>query len=378
MHILATAKMSGCANTLVSPIKELQKRGHQVTIYATGNENEVKAFQDLVTEKVIPPDREAYVQLVQKQKYDLVLTGMSGIDSPDSEFIIAAKKAGIRTIAVVDQNSKYPQRINEENLPDLLAVMYKSCKKTMEEQLGDFGREAAKRSVVVGWTAFDRYASLREEFTERKRYDFLHSLTPLGIVPAELLHVHFTQNIHPDTAYLKPFVEGKPDVRKQREEMFAYEIKLTKKVFAAASDLHLNLAVKPHPGEEFYQNFTQEITKRHGFVYLPAKSCNSQQLMLAAASVSSPKSTVLTEGCLLEKNIGGILPDIPEQELEAFPSVMLGAIPYTLHWGSIYDLMQMVSSQEESDKLVLAERRKKFSVDGKASQRLADLVEGLK
>ena len=373
MHILATAKMYGCANTLVSPIKELQRRGHQVTVYATGNESEVRAFQDLAAEKFVPPDKDTYLQLVQR--YDVIIAGMSGIGSPDSEFVIAAKKAGKHSIVVADQNSKYAQRINEENLPEILAVMDETCKKTLEEQLGDLGREAAKRCRVVGWTAFDRYASLREEFTTEKRVELFQLV---GINPEEQIHVHFTQNIHPDTAYLKPFVEGKPEMYQQRKEMFAYEIKVTEKVFAAVSDLHLNLAVKPHPGEEFHQNFTQQIAKRHGFVYLPAKSCNSQQLMLAAASVSSPKSTVLTEGCLLGKNIGGILPDIPEQELEAFPSIALGAIPYTLRWGSIYDIMQMVSSQEESDKLILAERRKKFSVDGKASQRLADVIESLK
>ena len=367
MKILLTAKQRGSTNVLAPVAKELSQRGHQLTLYATGNENEAAGFTGLQYEK-IDPSADQYSSLVQG--YDAVIVGMSGYNTPDGYFLRAANAAGIPTVAAQDQNSLYEQRLgsNPAELPTLLAVMGEDCIETVRKELGE---EAAKRCRVIGWAAFDNYAKLRKDFTEQKREELLHKVS---LNPAELVYFHATQNIHPDTAYMKR-VE-----RSAEEKMkgFLYECRVTETTFAAASDLGVKLVVKPHPGEEFEQNFTQELAAKHDFVYLPAKACNTQELMLASYSVTAGRSTCMTEATLLDKNAGAILPDTMGKEWSsALPAVALGAIPVTYEWEGTYDILEQVTSINKEMVRELAADRKRFSVDGKASKRLADLVEGL-
>jgi hypothetical protein len=156
---------------------------------------------------------------------------------------------------------------------------------------------------------------------------------------------------------------------------FLYEQRVTQFTFEAASDLGLKLVVKPHPGEEFDKNYTKELADRHGFTFIPARACNTQQLMLAAYSVTAGRSTCLTESTLLDRNTGGLIPDMGEEWVSPFPPMALGAIPYTQEWQGIKGVLEQVSSRDEEVVRRLAENRRKFSVDGKASKRLADLVE---
>ena len=365
MNLLFAAKMSGPAQTLVSPIKELIARGHDVTVYATGNEAEARGFQDISYQHVA--GIEDYSNLVTG--FDAVVTGMSGFQSPDGYFVRAANEEGIPCISVADQDTTYVERLGKEvqNLPTMIAVMNEGCKETMREQLSDSNcSEALARTKVVGWTAFDRYAEIRNGFTYEQRSDLLDRLSLEGPI-----YVHFTQNIHPETDYMKRVIRPKLE-KKQR---FDYELGSTRVLFKAASDLGIKLVVKPHPGEKFSTNYTKNLVDQHGFIYLPASACSTQELMLAADSVTSGKSTCLAEAALLDKNTGGIVPDI--DDLTPFPSLAVGAIPYADKWEDIPGVLEQVTSPDLRIMLELAEKRKKFSVDGHASERLADLVESL-
>ena len=179
--------------------------------------------------------------------------------------------------------------------------------------------------------------------------------------------------MHPDNDYMSRV--DRPYGQKVRE--FLYELGVTQFTFEAASDLGLKLVVKPHPGEEFDRNYTQELADWHGFTYISAKACTSQQLMLAAYSVTAGRSTCLTEAVLLDKNVGGIIPDLGEEAISPFPPLALKAIPYTQEWEEIKGVLEQVTSKDENIVKSLAENRKKFSVDGKASKRLADLIEDI-
>ncbi len=363
MKILATARMAGSAAALVSPIKELQRRGHEVTVYATGSEQEARAFQDI-----------SYVfsEQFNVKNYAVILTGLHGVNGPDGHTIRAANTAGIPVISVLDQNSNYQLRLGDSiiNLPTYLSVMSSDCLSAMRRELpSEIVEEAVKRSRVVGWTAFDSYAQLRESFDERKRTELLCSLE---LNPDKEFYFHATQNIHPDAPYLKSVARS----RDENQRIFEYEMNVTKVVFEAASDLGLLLAVKPHPGEEYEQNSTRELARKHSFIYLPAKSCDTKQLMLSVSSVTAGRSTCLAEACLLDRNTGGILPDdFGKAWLKASPPVTTSAIPYTTEWENVWMLLAAITSRDDRVQEKLARDRKHFSVDGKASKRLADLVE---
>lgn len=364
MEILVTAKSIGSARALVSPIKELQRRGHHLTVYATGSETEARGFQDVGYLKIEPS--KDYFSL---QKYDVVITGIHEGGGADRLFIQGAHREGIPSISVLEHHYNYPlfwESINQ--LPTIITVMNDDCIEMMKKELGELDIEAAKRSRVVGWTAFDNYAQLREEFNNQRRTGLLSSV---GLNPDEEIYFHATQNLHPDTEYVQKVARKRED----NEHNFQYEMSLSQAVFEAASDLGRCLVVKPHPGELFNVNFTKELAERHGFRYLPAEACDTKQLMLASYSVTAGRSTCLIEGTLLDRNVGGIIPDMGEEWISPFPPLALGAIPYTQEGDGIKKVLEQVTSHDETIVQKLAADRQKFSVDGKASQRLADLVE---
>lgn len=374
MNVLLTAKMYGPANCLVGAARELLNKGHEVMIYATGNDNEVKALGDLPVKRGEPREGE-YTELVRGM--DVVVAGMSGFHTSDGYFIRAGNSIGVPTIAVADQNSNYVERLGQEvqYLPTRLAMMSEDCIATLGQQLPEeMGKEARRRARVIGWAAFDRYAALREGYTAEMREKFLAGM---GFDADKKLYVHFTQNIHPQTAYMKKV--DRPYERKVHD--FLYEQGVTQFVFEAAADLGLHLVVKPHPGEEYSFNFTKELTKRFGrfgFTYIYVNECNTLDLLLAANAVTAGKSTCLTEATLLDRNTGGMLPEVDVEGMKPYPPLMLNAIPYTQTWEGIREVLGMVTSTDGDVKLKLAQDRRKFSVDGKASKRLVDLIEGLR
>lgn len=167
-RILATAKQRGSVNALVEPIRELQRRGHKIDIYATGNDQEVSGFRGLNYQRV-DPNALQYESLLKKQ--DLLLTGLSGKDTPDGYFIRAANKLGIKSIGVNDQNTNYKERFGDIlGIPNLIALMSNECIKTMAGQLPkEMAEEARKKSRVVGWTAFDNYSDIKYNFTNEHK-----------------------------------------------------------------------------------------------------------------------------------------------------------------------------------------------------------------
>jgi hypothetical protein len=375
MKILLTATQRGSTNVLDPVAKELLRRNHEVNIYATGNESEAAGFNMVAFKHIQPGSNSsdnAYAKLVED--CDVVVVGLSGYDTPDGRFLRAAISEKIPVIAVQDQNSNYVGRLgtNPLELPTLLAVMNDACIETARMELGgEMGEEAAKRGKVVGWTAFDSYARMRDDFSHEDRAELLDRI---GVDPQNPTYVHFTQNIHPHAAY-----RLRNSARRNDKNItgFLYEQGVTQFVCEAASDLGLKLILKPHPGEKYDINYTKNLADRHGFMFVSADGCNTQQLMLAAYSVTAGQSTCLTEATLLGKNTGGILPDLGEEKRRPFPPVMLGAIPFTLKWSEIGDVLSLVTSSSDTINRMLGDGRKRFSVDGKASKRVADLVESL-
>ncbi|OIO80981.1 hypothetical protein AUJ84_02075 [Candidatus Pacearchaeota archaeon CG1_02_32_132] len=351
--ILVTAKQAGSVNALVEPVKELMKRGHDVVVYATGNEAEAKGFGLFNAGINKSPDYNSVLDGV-----DLLISGLSGTDTPDSQFIRTANRMKIPSIGVNDQNTNYAKRFSSlEDLPSAISLMDGSCLSTMLSQLEtELGAEASKRAVVIGWTALDRYAAIRNGFSSSDRERLIKKLGEYS-GSKEGIFFHATQNVK---------VNGDSN-------FFDYELKVTEKVFQMASDLGKALTVKPHPREE--AGITKNFAERFGHAFLPPEACSTLDLILLSDSVTAGRSTCLTEACLLDKNTGGILPEIRDEELIGYPPVQINAIPYTQRWSEISDILEKITSANKQINAKLAENRKRFSVDGKASERLASLAE---
>lgn len=371
MKLLLTAKQRGLTNALAPVARELLQRGHALTLYATGNESEAAGFQGLEYQS-IDPAPELFPQLVEN--YDAVVVGLSGYTTPDGHFLRAANAKGIPTVAVLDQNYGYPERFGSlpTDLPSRVAVMTDDCIKTARLELGDvLGDALAERSRVVGWSAYDQLAAVREAYTHEQRVALRERLGVNASVP---FLVYLSQNVHPDTDYMKPVNWD----FKRKSDFFAYEMELTRKVLDELARLGAFVLVKPHPGEKHSTNFTEKLTMEYENVrYLPAESCKTQDLVLTANGIIAGRSGVLAEACLLDRNIGAALPGISVEERNAFLPVALNAIPSTSTWLGVPDLVQTVVSAHTDLDLNqrLATDRKLFSVDGKAAARVADLVE---
>jgi len=358
--ILATAKQAGSVNSLKLPIQELISRGYEVDVLATGNDNEVVGFGDLEHTRQENFQRQDFEDRLRG--YDLLLVGLSGHDTPDGKFVQAANRLSMPSIGVLDQNGNYKYRMpNTTFVPSFIAVMEPSCIPAMDAQLSEdrdttpaYVFAAKARAKVVGWTAFDDFAEKREAFTPEDRE---RVLTSIGLNPDKPAYCHLSQNVD---------VDGNPG-------FLEYEKRVTQAVFETAADLGIKLVVKPHPGE--VPDFTRNLASRYDHKYITARPTETIELMLSADAITAGKSTCLVEGCLFDRNTGGIVPDCSDQDFEAYPAITQRAIPYTQTWQNIGGVLRRVYSQDPGTLATLAEDRKRFSVDGKASKRLADLVE---
>jgi hypothetical protein len=368
MKILITAKQTGSAACLNPIAKELENRGHDITIYATGNENEAAGFGKINYTKITPKIKN-YSKLING--FDLIITGLSGYKTPDGQFIKAGNQAGIPTLAVLDQDKGYENRFGTEliTLPKKIAIMNEKCKKTMETELKDkIKEEAIQRSSVIGWIAYDNFAEIKKNFTEQEKINLLKKI---NLTQEEEINIYFSQNVHPDSEYMKQISN---DYETKIKE-FLYDKNITERIFEAAADLKIKFFVKPHPGEEFKRNYTEELAKYYGITYIPAKACNTKELILASNSIVAGRSTCLNEACILDKKVAAILAQVDPIWLTVFPPIELNAIPYTEKWEEIPEILKLITTKNKKTNKKLSEKRKNFSTDGKAAKRLADIIE---
>ncbi len=365
MNILVTGTHREATNTLTPVVKELVRRGHDVTVYATGNEREAAGFNGLEYEQQIPTS-DQYIVLVQG--YDLVVAGVSGPQTPDGYVIRAARDRGIPVVGVVGQNRVFNVRFGTvDDLPDHITVPGEDSYDLVREAVGEcLATEIIRRAVPVGFPAFDHYAATRERFTSKRREAFVAELElegPFVFYPSA--------NLDPNTDYMRRSTRDPVDKRQR----FEYALRLTEETFRVASDLGLHMVVKPHPGEQTRPRHTLGLAERFGVTYLSYDRCGTQDLLLASAVVVAGESGCLNEGCLFDRNTGALFPGLDEDVVPQFSATKTGAIPYTFEWEGIGRILTELTSSDEDVQRRLADQRKRFSVDGKGAQRVADLVE---
>lgn len=359
--ILATAKNRGSINVLEKSVRLLREKGYEVDFYLTGTKKETAGLKEGYIIKRFSGVKECMREL---KNYDFLLTGLSGKDSDgtwtnDTHFIRAANRLGIKSVGVNDWDDNWKNRIDGlEGIPSKISIMDKRGIETMTKQLSpEIAEEVIKRVEVIGWTAYDDFAQIREQFRPENKKSLLEDLTKLGIKIQEPIYFHATQNVH---------IEEDPN-------FFEYESKVTEAVFKVAADFKKKLVIKPHRGEK--ERFTEEKVKEYGHIFIPSTGCDTKELMLSSRSITAGRSACLREGCLLDINTGGILPGFEYKDIASHPPIVVGAIPYTLVWEGIPTVLGKVTSDNPEVLKKLAKDRKRFSVDGNASQKLVGLIE---
>ncbi|MAG26898.1 hypothetical protein CMI47_15270 [Candidatus Pacearchaeota archaeon] len=357
--ILVTGQHLGSTSALADPARTLMQRGHDLTIYTTGDDSQVKGFQDLPYERVEPEDHKGLLK-----GHDLLLAGLSGQATHDGAFIRAANALGMPSIGVNEINQSWPDRLsclegeNLDGIPSLITVTGTSEIETMQSTLPEMiAAIAVERVRFIGWTAYDNFPQLKKSFTPQDRD---RTLKAISHSPDQPLYFHGTQNTSPP----------------KRPEFLPYEQSLTHAVLDVAQRIGMQLLVKPHPGEKDSPDpgFTEKVTREYGHRFIPSDACETRDLVLSADTVTIGRSNLLLDACLLDRNTGAFLPDVPEDYIQgSLPPVSLEAIPVARTWEEIPQLFYTLTDPQNQTNL--AENRKRFSTDGKASERLANLVE---
>jgi hypothetical protein len=366
--ILVAAQDTNSVNAVIGAVGYLCKRGHRVSVYSTGPENTRGAFGEVPYEIGCGLNASGARELLKGQ--DILLTGLSGYESTDGTFIEEAEKMGVRSVGMADRDGFYEGRFgsDESKIPYVIGVMDERCLETLANSLPDTNKDiAVTRARVVGWTTLDGLVGLREKDFDKEV--FLERLREGGYEVSEKVIFYGTQNA------IIPESPGFLD----------YEIRVTTESFRVANDLGYRLFVKGHPAERD-GGVTSILAENYGHIALPFSACDSKDLMRAADAVLAGKSDLLVEACVLGSNVGGIFikPTSSEEEgmskddIEAhrsLPVVNRRAIPYTEIKEGIRRVFERVTSEDPLVLSELSEQRKRFGVDGRASERLANLVE---
>lgn len=367
LNLLVTGKLRGPTNALNPVCRELERRGHSLAIYATGNKLEGLGFKGLNYSHL---DSNSIDFNSMLNGLDGVVVGLSGIDSPDMAFLKEAKQRSIPVVALQEQNTSYSLVIDEdsENLPDAIGLVLEASKDRIRVELNpQVAEELIKRSRVVGFTAYDAFQRMKDEFAEEDRE---RVLTTMGLNPTLRYHLHFSRNILPHSKYMQSL--RMTDA--QKSESYEYEVRVTRAVFKAARDLELHLIERPHPGEDLEFGISKRLSEEFGF-YHSTEDLEGFRLMLSASSVSSVYSGSIGEATILDRPTAGIVPDMPQDKINLLPALGLNAVPYSHSFFEIPGVLKHITSPDEQIQRALANQRKVFSTDGKATLRFADLVE---
>jgi len=149
MKILATSWHPGGANTITPVIKRLAEEG-KVEVVVVGYEFSepifAKAdipFQTIKDFGLRDVSADSMEELLKATSPDLVLTGTSGQEGKKCDVIeqtvtVAAKRLGVKSLAILDYWGGYWQRFTDERtgkrlalLPDFVAILDEIAKKDM-------------------------------------------------------------------------------------------------------------------------------------------------------------------------------------------------------------------------------------------------------
>jgi len=192
-RILATACHPGAANAIAPVLWKIQQDPKLPEITVVAHNAPAKTifnkagitYQELANYGLSDVSLSAMKQLLRKVAPDLVLTGTSSQTKGQKEVIeqtltLAAKKLGIKSLAVLDFWGSYDRRFSDissgerfQYLPDKIAVMNALAVREMVEQ--GFSRDML---VVTGNPYFDdhlvkaRSVSTREKSDIRKKLGF--------------------------------------------------------------------------------------------------------------------------------------------------------------------------------------------------------------
>lgn len=372
--ILATSYHTGGVNAISPVIRRLKEEG-RADVVVIGYKDAEKIFQtNHIDYRTISAYGLKDVSVdsmrwpLKLESPDLILTGQSCQDKTQSDVIdqtitSAGKEKGIPTISISDfwtGRVPYFSDVFSENgkfkfLPDCITVLDEIQKDIMIKE--GFPQD---KLIITGNPHFDNLASLRNNFSKEDLEQVRKDLG-LGLDSYVLLYASQPVEFYYGSDPSDPKFLGYTEKTVLSDLITAMDsIQHTKK---------LELIVKAHPREN--ENELRDIISKHGKKYPVDKNYDTRKAILASDLILSPFSTVLVEATYMNKICISVQPGLLKDDF--LPTNQLGiTVPIYKKEELLPTLMKAIS--DEAYKKELAEKRKQLSSDGKATERVTDLV----
>lgn len=367
--ILAAAWHPGSANAIVPVIQRLNCEDN-VEVVTIGYQYSEKIF----TEKNIKYETisaynlknvsvESMACLLEAESPDLVFTGASMQsaqikDVIEQTLILAARKKGVKTLALLDfwanPSLKFSDAHSNEKfkfLPDKIAIPDKFAEEIMINEGFD-----AKNLVITGNPYYDELVTLKKEFSQKDKLRIRHDLR---FGPDDYIILYASQPIEYDHG-----------------SKFGYTEKTAlRELLDAVKDLRgkrkMSILVKVHPREN--QSNLEAIIKDYDLRVIVNKTYPIRPAVLASDIIISPSSTTLVESSYLDLPSISLQPGLINPDKDILVTNKLGiTVPVYKH-GEIKFVLEKLLFDNNYN-LELAEKRKDFRTDGKATGRVVDLI----
>ncbi len=378
LSALVVGESRGASAALSPVVFELLKRGILVDVVACGNEEEKKGFN------LSYP----YSKLTLKEKmpklsaggYSFVVAGTSSSTSLEIKAINEANRLGIPTIGVSDQNSRWLARYGTDplNYPTLISLMDEASKTSIIESVKEIIPDITRRCFISGWTAFDSYSNLKNEF---KKSDMRQNIRNfLGVPSNYKLIVLFSNIFSPNEEYYRRMdVRAEESLNDYFEKIILYQDAMVTLDLFRLQNKNISVIVSPHPGESVadinnmpYLNsrslaklWKLRVEKRNGYSF--------EELCMASDVVIGGPTTAVSGSCMLDIPTICVLYGSFRDKIHIFPAASLGAIPIATTSAEITDYLElMVNTPSAASHF--SNLRKRFSTDGNASRTLVDEI----
>jgi surface carbohydrate biosynthesis protein len=369
--VLVTSFHTGGANA-ISPVINRLRRENQVKVSVIGAGYAKRVFwKNSISHSIFQyylvndASESSMEKILEAESPNLVLTGQSAQDYShryviDQTITIAAKSKNIPVLSVSDFWTNRKPYFSDiytgeqfRYLPDMITVIDDLQKNIM---IGEgFPWE---RLIITGNPYFDRLADLAKNFMEKEK-----TRKELGLSLDSFVLLYASQDI--DSYYGSD--SSDPKYLGYTQKTALHDLIMALDSLIPSHDIEM--IVKPHPSEN--ERGLAEMIRGHENYHLIDKNSDSIKAVLASDLIISPFSTVLIEAAYMDKPGISIQPGLLEKDM--LITNQLGVTVPIYEKEKILPIITQVMF-DANYKKELAEKRKEFGTDGKATERIVNLV----
>jgi hypothetical protein len=370
--VLAASWHPGGMNAIVPVIRRISEE-NKARVVTIGHQYSEKILNDAgldykkISDYGIADVSESSMErLLEAECPDLVLTGTSSPDNDSGDVIeqtltLAARRKGIKTLAVLDFWADYSKRFSDVHsnekfkfLPDKVAIMDEYARQAM---LGE-GFES-KGLVITGNPHFDDLESKAREFSSQNRRELREKLglndELIVLYAGTLWKKHKLSFGYWDLDDIKLVSETIAQLPKEKQQEVRFLVKL-----------------HPRTPEEDIAEISDYL-KNSGSMVKLAQGIGPHQAILASDITLTANSTVAIEAVYMHKPCISLQPGLKGED---FLSVLTNnsIIPVGYTTGQCKELVRKAILDDSYRTKEMVERASEFRSDGKATERVTSLV----